>query len=398
MHRSRYAGGMALPRDLKGVTVFVACGFAAKYLRGGGNFSVPLQWMLGLRRLGADAVWLELMPATASAEEDQRHIRAFGERMAEHGLAGRWALLHQKTVRDAHELDDMECHGLTRQALLDRLAGPNVLLNLSHSIHPPFIHRFERRIYCDIDPGEIAYWMSRIEMGQSWHHEFWTIGLNRNGADCRLPKTTVPWKTFYPLVDTQLVTRRPLPPHSRFTTVTQWYWLQGMEIDGQYPDLSKQAAFEKYLSLPRRVPEAEMELAVNLNPDDPEIGRLRGLGWKLAVPHEVTATPAAYRDYLVGSLAEFTPCKGVDVLWRSGWFSDRGAAYLATGRPVITEDTGARAYLPAESGVLWVSNADEAEEAVRRVLREGEHLARQARECAVACFDAAQNVEKILRG
>ena len=41
---------------------FLGCGFAAKYPEGGGNFSVPLQWMLGLRRLGLDAVWLELLP------------------------------------------------------------------------------------------------------------------------------------------------------------------------------------------------------------------------------------------------------------------------------------------------------------------------------------------------
>ena len=32
----------------------------------------------------------------------------------------------------------MRCHGLSRAELEDRLAGPNVLLNLSYSIHPPF--------------------------------------------------------------------------------------------------------------------------------------------------------------------------------------------------------------------------------------------------------------------
>jgi len=32
------------------VTIFLVCGFAAKYREGGGNFSVPLQRMLGLRR------------------------------------------------------------------------------------------------------------------------------------------------------------------------------------------------------------------------------------------------------------------------------------------------------------------------------------------------------------
>jgi hypothetical protein len=45
------------------VIIFLGCGFAAKYREGGGNFSVPLQWILGLRRLKLDAIWLELLPA-----------------------------------------------------------------------------------------------------------------------------------------------------------------------------------------------------------------------------------------------------------------------------------------------------------------------------------------------
>ena len=67
-----------------------------------------------------------------------------------------------------------------------RLAGPNTLLNLSYSIHPPLLLQFERRIFCDLDPSEIFYWMTKMEMGQSHHHEFWTIGLNVNGRDCRI--------------------------------------------------------------------------------------------------------------------------------------------------------------------------------------------------------------------
>ena len=41
------------------------------------------------------------------------------------------------------------------------------------------------------------------------------------------------------------------------------------------------------------------------------------------------------------AFAEFTAIKGVDVAWHTGWLSDRAAAFLALGRPVITEDTGA---------------------------------------------------------
>src|SRR3977135_2358974 len=171
------------------MTVFLGCGFAAKYLEGGGKFSVPLQWMLGLRRLKLDAIWLELLPATNDPRDDRARIDNFQRQLRAHGLARRYCLLYQRPAADAHDLDQIRCIGISKRELLDRLSGPNTLLNLSYSIHPPFLLQFERRIFCDLDPSEIFYWVTQMEVGQSHHHEFWTIGLNAGAADCRLPKS-----------------------------------------------------------------------------------------------------------------------------------------------------------------------------------------------------------------
>ena len=94
---------------------------------------------------------------------------------------------------------------MSKRALLDRLAGPNALLNLVTQFIRHCLLQFERRIFCDLDPSEIFYWMTKMELGQSYHDEFWTIGLNVHGNDCRLPKSSLRWKTFYPSVDTRLV-------------------------------------------------------------------------------------------------------------------------------------------------------------------------------------------------
>jgi hypothetical protein len=379
------------------VTVFVGCGFAAKYPEGGGNYSVPLQWMLGLRRLGLDAIWLELLPATPDTREDESRIRIFQRRLHEHGLKDSYCLLYQTPANDAHDLKTMRCIGLSRRELLERLAGPNTLLNLSYSLHPPFLLQFERRIFCDLDPSEIFYWMTKMEMGQSHHHEFWTIGLNAGAADCRLPSSSLTWRTFFPLVDTELVRPQPPPrPPMKFTTIGQWYWGGGVEVEGQFPDLSKKFAFEPYLDLPRRIPSATFELAMNLNRDDPEIARLRGRGWRVVSPHRAARTPASYRRYLANAAGEFTAIKGVDVVWRTGWLSDRAAAFLALGRPVITEDTGAGKYLPAESGFRFVHDLASAETAVNEVITDWPRFSRRARDCAVELFDSAKNVRKIL--
>src|SRR5882724_12287067 len=378
------------------MTIFLGCGFAAKYREGGGNFSVPLQWMLGLQRLKLDAIWLELLSATDDAAADQRRIKNFQRQLQAHGLAGRYCLLYQKPASDTHDLEAMRCIGMSKRELLERFRGPTILLNLAYSIHPPLLLKFERRVFCDLDPSEIFYWMTKMEMGQSCHHEFWTIGLNVHGSDCQLPKSPLKWKTFYPLVDTKLFRPRPRPRTLKFTTVGQWYWSGAVEVAGEFPDLSMKFAFDPYLELPRRIPEARFELAMNIAADDPERQRLQRLGWEIVDPHRVACTPTAYRRYLASALAEFTAIKGVDVAWRTGWISDRAAAFLALGRPVITEDTGAGRYLPAKSGFSFVRSVGDAESAVKEVLRDWAQLSRQARDCAAEVFDSKKNLKAIL--
>lgn len=378
------------------MTIFLGCGFAAKYREGGGVFSVPLQWMLGLRRLKLDAIWLELLPATANAREDRHRIENFQRRLREHGLANRYCLLYQKPAADAHDLAQMQCIGMSRRELRKRLASPNVLLNLSYSMHPPFLLEFERRIFCDLDPSEIFYWMAKMEMGQSHHHEFWTIGLNVHRRDCQLPKSSLRWKTFYPLADTRFLQRQPRPRSPKFTTIGQWYWGGSVEVNGIFPDLSKKFAFQPYLDLPRQIPQACFELAMNIKPDDPERARLAKRGWHVLDPHRVARTPGSYRRYMAGAFAEFTAIKGVDVAWRTGWLSDRAAAFLALGRPVITEDTGAAKYLPHESGFEFVDGIAEAAEAVKEVLGNWPRWSKHARDCAVEVFDSAKNLRNIL--
>jgi len=352
--------------------------------------------MLGLRRLKLDAIWLELLPGTDDVLADQSKIRNFQRQLRAHGLAGRYCLLYQKPTADTHDLDSLRCVGISKRELLERLGGPNVLLNLAYSIHPPLLQKFERRIFCDLDPSEIFYWMTKMEVGQSYHHEFWTIGLNVHQDDCQLPKSGLAWKTFYPLVDTKLFRPQPRPRSPKFTTVGQWYWGGAVEVAGEFPDLSKRFAFEPYLSLPARMPEARFELAMNIATEDPERERLRRLGWKVVDPHRMARTPRVYRRYLGSALAEFTAIKGVDVAWRTGWVSDRAAAFLALGRPVITEYTGAKRYLPIESGFRFVRSAAEAEAAIREVLHDWSRLSKQARQGAVEVFDSVRNLRRIL--
>ena len=377
--------------------VFVGCGFAAKYPEGGGNFSVPLQYLTGLKRMGRRGIWLEVLQSSGNPERDAFCVRSFQRRMALYGLE--YCLLlrpsRQQKGPEEHDAGGMKAFGMT-VAELQELAPHAVLLNLSYSVKPPLGNLFGRRLLCSLDPTEVLYWMDQMEMGQSSHDEFWSIGLSMDRIDARLPKPVVPWKSYFPLVDTELLKPQPKPKgRPRFTTIGQWYWDGNIMIGGEWRDYSKQAAFAPYLDLPSRVNGATFELAMNLAEDDPERGRLRSLGWKVAVPHALTRTPAAYYRYLAGATAEFTAVK-LEALMGSGWLSDRAAAFLSLGRPVVTEPTGAERFLPEESGILFVRNLEEAVEASHRVLRDWSTLSRAARSTAVECFDSVRNLKLLL--
>ena len=376
------------------MTIFLGCGFAAKYREGGGVFSVPLQWMLGLKRLRLDAIWLEVFPGSGNETADRAAIKSFAVQLRSYGLAENYCLLYQPRADDAQELEEMRCFGLSGTDLRERLAGPNTLLNLSYSVHPPLLLQFERRIFCDLDPGEIFYWMTKMEMGQSYHHEFWTIGLNAGKSDCSLPRSEIKWRTFFPLVDTELIQPQRQPAQFKFTTIGQWYWDGAIEVNGKFPDLSKRVAFEKYLDLPGRTKKAHFELAMNL--DNHERARLRQHGWHMVDPHQVAKTVAQYRRYLASAAAEFTAIKGVDVAWQTGWVSDRAAMFLAMGRPVVTEDTGAAKYLSKENGFRFVDDLESAGVAVDEIIADWPTVSRQSRAVAVELFDSERNLRKIL--
>jgi hypothetical protein len=111
-------------------------------------------------------------------------------------------------------------------------------------------------------------------------------------------------------------------------------------------------------------------------------------GWNLVDPSEVTSTPNDYRSYIQHSAAELMVARGMYVAARSGWFSERSACYLASGRPVLAQDTGLGSLLPAGDGLLTFSSLEEAVNGANEVLGNYEYHSRCARELAESHFDS----------
>src|SRR5262249_37768651 len=142
----------------------------------------------------------------------------------------------------------------------------------------------------------------------------------------------------------------------------------------------KAEEFRKFLTLPGQAGEP-LEIALNIDPNDPDLALLREHGWHIENP-KVVASPALYKDYVESSLGEFSCAKGGYVGTRCGWFSDRSACYLAAGRPVVLQSTGFEDVLPTGRGLFAVPTAAEAAEAVRAIRRDFALHCRAARALA----------------
>jgi hypothetical protein len=110
----------------------------------------------------------------------------------------------------------------------------------------------------------------------------------------------------------------------------------------------------------------ELEIVINISPDDPDIDELKGHGWRLDTPNRVRR-PEMYHDFVAGSAAEFSCAKGGYAGTRCGWFSDRSECFLAAGRPVVLQSTGFEDLLPTGKGLFSVRTEEEAAQAIRAI-------------------------------
>jgi len=151
-------------------------------------------------------------------------------------------------------------------------------------------------------------------------------------------------------------------------------------------------SFEPYMDLPRRT-SAQLEMAVG-GADAPR-ETLRANGWGVQDPLSVAISPWDYQKYISGSRGEFTVANQGYVVSNSGWFSDRSAAYLASGRPVVTEDTGFSEWLPVGTGLFSFQTSGDALDAVAKIERDYIRHSAAARRLAEKYFDSAEVLSRL---
>ena len=153
----------------------------------------------------------------------------------------------------------------------------------------------------------------------------------------------------------------------------------------------KADSFASYLDLPART-QAPLELAVGAAPRE----MLEAKGWRVCDALEVTKDPWTYQAYLQRSRAELGIAKHGYAVSRSGWFSERSACYLASGRPVLVQETGFSDWLPSGEGLLRFETPDEALAGVEEITARLEFHGRRARELAAEHFDARRVLARLI--
>jgi hypothetical protein len=171
-----------------------------------------------------------------------------------------------------------------------------------------------------------------------------------------------------------------------------WQSYEPLEFDGRSYG-HKDVSFASFERLPR-LTDAVLELAV-AGKATPR-ARLSEAGWRLADPLAVSVSVDSFYDYLGTSRGEVGVCKHGFVATRSGWFSDRSAAYLASGRPVVLEETGFSDHLPCGEGLFAVRDAAEAAVAIETIESDYDRHARAARAIAREYLDTRVVLTRVL--
>jgi hypothetical protein len=365
-------------------TILVAGTMAADPYQGGTAWSV-LQYILGLRALGHDVYFVEPIPSrklrpVGASLRTSTSASYFRDIVRQFGLQTKAALL----LRDANDTV-----GCSYETLRTIAARADVLINLSGALtDPALLGRIPIRLYVDLDPGFNQLWhVCSIDVGFDRHTHFATIGLGLGEDRCPVPKCDRAWiPTRQPIVLTEWPVAERQPEHA-FTTSGSWRGLGSITHDGIYYG-QKAHALRQFIALPAKSRQRMMLAFAPAPEESKDVSRLAAEGWQWVNPETIAGTPDQYRDFVQSSFAEFGIAKSGYATSRCGWFSDRSVCYLASGRPVVAQETGFSAFLPTNEGLFAFETEDEALAAIDAVVGDYSRHSKAARRIADEYFDA----------
>ncbi len=375
----------------------VISGSLAQRPAAGGHSWVFLQYLLGFQRLGWKVLFLDrLEPEMCRNEaggacgfEESFNLRYLRDVMACVGLSDSWAVAFD---------GGRQWLGQSRDRVFDFVGNSALLIDVMGFLKDSEIAAVApRRMFLDIDPGVPQMWraLGLADM-LSGYDDYVTIGENIGGPGCSLPTCGLKWITMrQPVVLEHWPAIAP-DESGAITSVGSWRGpFAPIEFEGRTYGL-RVHEFRKFAELPRRVAR-RCEFALNIHPSETrDVALLEAGGWSLVDPRAVASEPADYQSFIRHSWAEFMVAKNMYVESQCGWFSDRSICYLASGKPVLAQDTGIRDRYPVGAGLLVFSDLEEAVAGIEQLEQDYARHAAAARRIAEECFDSDHVLGELL--
>jgi hypothetical protein len=363
----------------------------------GGHAWVFLQYLLGFERLGCEVLFVDrLEPEMCTdsqgrpcAANRSRNMRYVADVMAAFGLEDSYAVLVEGGT---------DSLGMDRRRLAARLRRSDMLLDVMGYLRcPDLVADVPLKVFLDVDPGFTQMWFALgLHDPFGDHDAYATVGGNIGRPECLIPSCDVAWVHTRPPVVLEQWPVRPSGSGRRMTSVCTWRGPFAPISYGGHDYGLRVHQLRQFASLPGEVT-SHFELALDIDPwDEADLRLLMDGGWQIVDPAAVAADPASYRTYIEGSAAEFMIPKDMYRRSNSGWFSDRSACYLASGRPVLALDTGLDDLYPVGDGLITFKDPAEAPRAVERLWNEyGDH-SDAARALAEEAFDSDRVLADLL--
>lgn len=352
-----------------------------------------LHYVAGFRQLGFDTWYVEDSSIRPFDPDDWNPTEQYSvtanfidKQMELAGLGDRWVF--------RPSCADRECYGALDLDGLERLyREADAVFNLcgSHKMRPE--HESIRcPVLVETDPVPYQIWVAQGAEGLRRELDKYrflcTYGENLGTLDSPIPLKHYDWvKTRPPVIMEWWSDGNVGNCDERLTTVANFNTkgVKDVQWNGEPLIWSKADEMRRFVALPRSSPVPLEMSAVGLG--GTQIQEFEEFGWIMKSGRDLSL-PLDYRKYIQSSWGEFSIAKQQYVKSRSGWFSDRSVCYLASGRPVILQDTGFSSHVPIGSGLLAFDTPADALEAITKVSRDYQHHSSAAREVATGYFSA----------
>jgi hypothetical protein len=288
-------------------------------------------------------------------------------------------------------------HGMAFEEIVNTARSSDLLLIIGGRLCvPDILENAPCVAYIDQNPAKTQVYNSEygVDYGFDRYDYFFTVGLNIGSPTCEIPDCGKTWHgILHPVLLSSWEANIDESPKA-FTTISTWAGRHTFKYNGRFSG-EKADQWLRFIAIPKKTRQA-LEISLSLEPGyETDFRLFKENGWTLSDAGQIQ-TLEDYKRYISDSRAEFSVANNRYVEFKTGWFSDRSARYLAAGKPVLVQSTGIDDHLPTGNGLLTFSTMEEAVAGIEAINGDYPAHCRAARALAEEYLDSTKVLSRML--